>query len=250
MIFSDLRIKTVNNFLHFTPQYSRFKSENRKYHIIGIQLYGTADHIFADREFTLHENCIYFFNQNEDYIVDVKEKGACISIHFTTFVPINIKSFCIRINDNISIIQTLNRIGHLFMNAGKCNVKVLSELYKLFSKYEDIYLKEYSPSNLKIIKAKEFINLHFKETDCITSAAKEYGVTVRRFNDIFKQNFNTTPNQYIINHKINLAKKLLESKEFSISEISNLCGFEDIYYFSKTFKKVTGQTATEFKKKL
>ena len=94
------------------------------------------------------------------------------------------------------------------------------------------------------------MNLHFKEDDCIIKAAEKYGVTKRRFNDIFKQNFHTTPNQYIIDYKIGLAKKLLCSKELSIGDISNLCGFEDIYYFSKTFKKVTGQTARDYRKQI
>ena len=81
-------------------------------------------------------------------------------------------------------------------------------------------------------------------------AAEEYGVTQRRFCDIFKQNFNTTPNQYIISYKIDLAKKLLECKELSVLDVAYLCGFEDIYYFCKTFKKVTGQTASNFRKQI
>jgi AraC-like DNA-binding protein len=75
-------------------------------------------------------------------------------------------------------------------------------------------------------------------------------VTQRRFSDIFKQNFHTTPNQYIINYKIDLAKKLLECRELSVLDVAYLCGFEDIYYFSKTFKKVTGQTASNFRKQI
>ena len=47
---------------------------------------------------------------------------------------------------------------------------------------------------------------------------------------------------------IDLAKKLLECKELSVLDVACLCGFEDIYYFSKTFKKVNGQTASNFRK--
>ena len=250
MIFSDIRVKDINGVPHYTPQVMKFTAKNRHDHIIGIQLSGNAEHFFADHRFTLDENCIYFFNQKEDYKVEVAEKGLCFSAHFTTYVPIKVKSFCIKIKDNSAIVRILNSIEHQFINAGGCTAKCLSELYKLFGSFEDIYSKKYLPKDTKLSKAKEYMNLHFKEDDCIIKAAEKYGVTKRRFNDIFKQNIHTTPNQYIIDYKIGLAKKLLCSKELSIGDISNLCGFEDIYYFSKTFKKVTGQTASNFRKQI
>ncbi len=250
MIFSDIRIKEINSILHFTSKTPKFSAMNRSNHIIGIKLTGSAKHYFADRNFILDENCLYFFNQKEDYRVEIEEKGLCFSVHFTTFSPINTKSFCVKIKDNSSIIRMLSRIEQQYAKSGKCTVKILSELYKFLGCFEDIYLKEYSPQNTKILEAKEYINLHFKEDDCITKAAAAYGVTPRRFNDIFKHNFHTTPNQYIINYKIDLAKKLLECKELSVLDVAYLCGFEDIYHFSKTFKKVTGQTASNFRKQI
>ena len=248
MIFSDVRIKDIKSVVHYVPQITKFSSKKRNFHIIGIQLSGNAEHIFDDRQFTLDENSIYFFNQNEDYHVKIKEKGLSFSVHFTTYSPINLKSFRIKIKESSAVIRILNNIEQELLRVGECNAKVLSELYKLLVNYEEIYSKKYTPKNINILKAKDYINLHFKEKDCIAKAAKEYGVTVRRFGDIFKNEFNTPPNQYIIHRKINLAKEYLQSNDLSIEDISNLCGFSDIYYFSKTFKKVTGQTATEYRK--
>lgn len=248
MVFSDIRVKEINGIIHYTPQTMKFSAKNRNNHIVGIQLSGRAEHFFADHQFTLEENCLYFFNQEEDYNVEIKEKGICFSVHFTTFAPVKAKSFHIKIKDSGAIVRMLQSIEQAFSDTGECGTKVLGELYRLFSCFEEVCSRNYSLQDSKILQAKEYMNLHFKEKDCIAKAAEEYGVTLRRFNDIFKNNFQTTPNQYIINHKINLAQKLLYSKELSIGDVSDLCGFEDIYYFSKTFKKVTGQTASAFRK--
>ena len=250
MIFSGVRVKDINTVLHYTPQVMKFTAKNRHDHIIGIQLSGSAKHFFDDHQFTLDESCIYFFNQKEDYSVEVVEKGICFSVHFTTYEPIEIKRFCIKMNDYHTITRILNNIEQQFTNAGGCTTGCLSKLYELFGSFEDAYLKKYTPQNVKLIKAKEYLNLHFKEDQCIAKAAKEYGVTQRRFNDIFKQNFHITPNQYIIDYKMDLAKKLLRVNELSVGDISKLCGFEDIYYFCKTFKKITGQTASDYRKRL
>ncbi|MNG23858.1 HTH-type transcriptional activator RhaS [compost metagenome] len=46
--------------------------------------------------------------------------------------------------------------------------------------------------------------------------------------------------EYINRMKINNAENILLSGEFSVKEAAYKCGFEDIYYFSKLFKKIKG----------
>ncbi len=248
MIFSEIRVKDIHAILHYTPQALKFTAKNRNDHIIGIQLSGNATHYFADHQFTLDENCVYFFNQKDDYCAEITERGVCFSVHFTTYEPLDIKSFSVKIQDNHPILRMLNAIEQQFINAGGCSAKCLSELYKLFGCFEDIHCKKYAPKDERLTKAMEYIHLHFREKKCIVKAAEVYGVSARRFTDVFKHNFYTTPNQYIVNRKIDIAKKMLCSTELTIGDVAASCGFEDIYYFSKTFKKVTGQTATAYKK--
>ena len=46
------------------------------------------------------------------------------------------------------------------------------------------------------------------------------------------------------------ANKLLQFTNYSVSEISNMCGYRDTNYFSKVFKKHTGMTASEYQKQM
>ena len=142
----------------------------------------------------------------------------------------------------------MEKLEYQFNLNSKCNTRTMSDLYRLLSCFEDIYSKKYFLNNNIINEAKEYMNLHFKEKDCIINAARVYGVSQRRFTDIFKEHYNITPNQYIIGNKINLAQKLLASKEVSVCDAAELCGFSDVYYFSKTFKKETGQTPSSYQK--
>jgi len=248
-MFSDIRIKNIEYIIQYSPQTMNFVAHDRKNHIIGIQLSGSAEHIFEDHHFVLRENCIYFFNQAEDYRVNVAEKGVAFSIHFTTYEPIAMRSFCVKVKEPGNIVRLLEKIEYQFGLKSMCSAKIMSDLYKLFSEFEDIYFKKYRANDARIQAAKEYMNLHFKEKDCILKAAELYGVSKRRFNDVFKENFQITPNQYIINNKISLARKLLASSVLAVSDIAELCGFSDVYYFSKTFKKETGQTPGECRNK-
>ena len=46
------------------------------------------------------------------------------------------------------------------------------------------------------------------------------------------------------------AKNLLVEDELSVSEISQVCGFLDVYSFSRAFKKWAGMSPSEYRKRM
>ncbi len=65
----------------------------------------------------------------------------------------------------------------------------------------------------------------------------------------FKTTMGMTIMEYIFETRIAAAQTLLISSDFSVSEISERCGFSSISYFCQKFKAETGLTANEFKKR-
>ena len=55
------------------------------------------------------------------------------------------------------------------------------------------------------------------------------------------------PTAYILNLRINKAKKILASRNIPITEVADECGFYDLAYFSRTFKKQTGTTPSQYR---
>ncbi|KIC92228.1 AraC family transcriptional regulator [Flavihumibacter sp. ZG627] len=58
----------------------------------------------------------------------------------------------------------------------------------------------------------------------------------------FRQQFGVTPLEYINRERIRLAKQLLADERNSITAVSQLCGFSDVNYFVRLFKKSEGIT--------
>lgn len=56
------------------------------------------------------------------------------------------------------------------------------------------------------------------------------------------------PTAYILNLRINKAKKILATEDISITEVADECGFYDLAYFSRTFKKQTGVTPSQYRR--
>lgn len=63
----------------------------------------------------------------------------------------------------------------------------------------------------------------------------------------FKQELNTTPSQYLIHLRLRYAKHLLINTDYSITNISELCGYSNPFYFTNAFRKYTGKNPTSFR---
>ena len=55
--------------------------------------------------------------------------------------------------------------------------------------------------------------------------------------------------QYIVSLRISTAKGYLDNSNKAINEIANIVGYDNPLYFSRLFKKHTGITPSEYKKK-
>ena len=64
----------------------------------------------------------------------------------------------------------------------------------------------------------------------------------------FKQTYGITPNQFIINKRLEKAMHLLESTNLPIKDIAVSTGFANSYYFSRTFRMKTTITPSEYRK--
>lgn len=101
--------------------------------------------------------------------------------------------------------------------------------------------------NQKLIaRAKKYILDHCTEDISLNEVAAELNISPGYFSTIFKQHTGVGFIDYLTEKKIDQAKKLLRESDYKIYEVSNLLGYQNPYYFSKVFKKITGVTPSEF----
>ena len=66
---------------------------------------------------------------------------------------------------------------------------------------------------------------------------------------LFAAKYNISPKQYILDVRMQKAKRLLTESEYSISAIAEECGFSSVYSFSRAFKEKIALSPTEYAKK-
>lgn len=77
--------------------------------------------------------------------------------------------------------------------------------------------------------------------------AREFGHSQRHFSRIFRLVTGKPPGQTLIEARIDHAKKLLATSAMTITEVSESLNYDNIFYFSRQFKTVTGFSPTEFR---
>ncbi len=94
----------------------------------------------------------------------------------------------------------------------------------------------------------QYINQNISKRHSISDLCRKFHISKTTLYGIFKNNYNTTVNDYVLNQKIVIAKKLLKETDLPICEISEKIGFENYTYFCKLFKQKEGKTATAYRK--
>ena len=95
--------------------------------------------------------------------------------------------------------------------------------------------------------ARRYFNEHYNEDISIQNFAESRNMSVSWFNRNFKQVVNHTPMQYLLVIRINNAASLLETTDYSMSEIAAIVGYEDALYFSRLFRKIKGVSPREYR---
>jgi len=100
----------------------------------------------------------------------------------------------------------------------------------------------------RVTMGKEYLDAQFLLPLEIADVARECNLSEYHFFRTFRQVFSISPYQYLIARRLDFAKDLLREGHDRISDIAYLTGYSDVFAFSKSFKKYTGSTPTQFGK--
>ncbi len=104
------------------------------------------------------------------------------------------------------------------------------------------------PRDSLFIRAELYIQRHITDNIKASDVANFLHVDRSYFSTIFKKEYKISPYAYIQQQKIEFAKTLLRTSNYSIRELADLLNFSDIYAFSSFFKKHCGVPPSQYKK--
>jgi transcriptional regulator GlxA family with amidase domain len=112
-----------------------------------------------------------------------------------------------------------------------------------------VFQHQRNHSDEKIMEAQTFIEKNYQHTISIENLAGKYYMSPRNFIRRFEGATSNTPLEYLQRVRIEAAKKMLENSNDSMEQIAMKCGYDDIGFFRKVFKRHVAINPKEYQKK-
>jgi AraC-like DNA-binding protein len=110
---------------------------------------------------------------------------------------------------------------------------------------EEQIVEKIKQSVTELIHESGNINSILRKSDYLV---EKLAMSYQQMSRIFSAHENITLERYIIKNKIEKIKEMIDSEEFSLSEIAYMMDYSSVQYLSNQFKKETGMTVSEYKK--
>lgn len=123
-------------------------------------------------------------------------------------------------------------------NSGLSSVKNISNINPVQSNFENETINEIN----------NFIIQNMHKNLSINDLCEHFSFSRSSLQLLFKKHIGVPPKQYINKLKMEEAQKLINTNEYTLTEISIKLGFSSIHYFSRKFKSIYGITPSEYSK--
>jgi len=219
-----------------------FKMDKRYCHAICVP-FENSENVFHGESgrYKLTEGKVIYIPMGLSYELVTHKDGVVGLINFMG--EMNLKDFRL---------QTVSSPGHvqrLFLDIeNACDeYDRLLKLYTLLKYLDD---DENSAMGKDLIEIQlNYINNNYSDPSIsVEKLAKMTNISSVYFRKLFLRVMGVSPYKYVMQVRINEAKKLLKKNKYSVEAVSEMCGFASQYHFSYAFKKSEGIPPIQYAK--
>ena len=211
-----------------------------------IVLEGQFSFSVNGRQGTASQIDICVFQKDTLFTRKVLQKIRGVYIQFETFpVPL-----CSGLLETADAARTENTIGHLARAVVEKNTLLIAHFLKDILLLHKSPQAEPNPVDPMVASCIAYLSRHCGEYITLEILAERFSISKQGLITRFKKSTRKTPMQYLNFIRINQSKLLLRETALSVGDIAVQCGFENIYYFSNVFKRVTGVSPLCYRKEI
>ena len=233
----------------------------RNYYMLHFILKGQGHYYLNNKHYKLNENQCFLTEPGTVtlYRAEPTNPWTYTWICFNgDYVPHLLKQSNLNTDNpiiNLSCNQTIYEIikemlsYHQLTPANECYLQ--SKLYLIFAKLHEalqsVYNKVELNNNFYVTKAIEYIEKNTFTNLSVNDIARYLNISRSHLYALFKQELNTSPQQFLTNAKIANARELLSKTKIPIYSVALSCGYKNAFAFSRAFKQVTNISPREYR---
>ena len=190
-------------------------------------------HASADRRGVLSDNNIANAKYHAIIMIALVSR-FCIEAGMDVLVSYSLSDIYIRMIDKARTEQEISDIST------ECALDYCKRMHESMKK---------SVISRHVVLALEYIRSHIHENLTVENLASALSLNASYLSKLFKQEMGITVSRYIREQKISVATNMLRHLDDSSLNIANYLGFSSQSHFIQVFKKETGSTPEEYRRK-
>ena len=248
MFDNDNLVIEIIDVLHLHMKKSEYHTPNRPFHILSKRISGYADMIFKNVTCKITSEELLYIPANQEYLRQSHCGEEIIAIHFNILNK-NISSpFCLKI-ETCKCDAVFKAIYDVWVSKEMgYKYKCTSLLYDYLSSV--IVPNSPTKNHLKILKSIQYMESNLDKKIYVKDLAKMCSLCESQYRKLFQREFGVSPIKYLNKIRINFALMKIGTNNYTMAQISEMCGFTDQKYFNKIFKDVTGKSPSQYKKEI
>lgn len=260
-ISSDYVRQFATTHWHDETEIIHVKKGSVKITINGKSFIGNEDSIFIVNSGEIHEieglvvplsYSAYVFDFN---MLSFKTKDAAEQKFITPILDGNLQfANCIKPNKHtITLLKYIYRLNSTeFQTCTLATKASLLQFFALLIEENQFTLCETQDRSFQkshILKGiVKYISENYSHEISLQEIAKQFNMSYKYFCRFFKNNFQKTFIEYLNDVRLENAIRMFENEDISVTEAAIFCGFSNMSYFTRTFKKKVGCTPSQYKK--
>ncbi len=242
-------IKLLSIYTYVTDKVHWTNTMPHDINIISYQIDGQYDHFFEHGNLQVKKDTVFNIAPQEHYSVQKIKKGTSICVTFTSDTPIKTEAIDCSSDPRFSILfQKLLSYKSIGIKSNYyMALSIIYEILSLLSK-NSFESKKNSTHDAFSQVHDYLLNNFYNSNIDLSEISKNSGLSDKYFRESFKKRYGCSPTQFLINLRLNEAAKLLTLGFLSVNEVAEAVGINDVYYFSRLFKKKFNIPPSQFKK--
>ncbi|MBE6590845.1 MAG: AraC family transcriptional regulator [Ruminococcaceae bacterium] len=233
-----------------------YPSGRGHYGLVYVQSGSAEYRMFTGERITITEGDTLFLSPDCAYSIVTEREFEHYTVNFDIHLDTSRSDF---FNKPYSLLQEegSERLKRKFIELTNAwtwkntgfELQATGHLYELLSIfYSDWINRQNAASYRRLLPAREYIEQHFHQPISLEELAKLSNMSVTNFRREWNKVYPDPPLQYRDSIRLYYAKEYLNSGYYTVTEIAEKCGFDDVSYFVRFFKNKVGLTPGEFKR--
>ncbi len=239
-----------------------FSFTPKHYYVVHLIIAGQGTFVTKHQTFKLKKGDMFFINPAElpHYYPDPSDPwtyvwlgfGGVNAADYLAYAGVSQKSPILRDDESQSARQLLEIIYFSYSEHGFLDLNALGLAYQFMATIARISRK--SDTTLRVAhrhfnSAKQFIYNNYEFEISIEDIAGNVGVTLNYLSSIFHNTIGLSTKQFLISVRMERAKQLLLMSGEPIKVVGEKVGIKNALYFSSAFKKYSGLSPEQYRKK-